>query len=220
MSQQYQNGRGQGRKPVSLTSAEAGGRATGYQAIWEAIRAQREFTFHTLWLDVDTRCGGNKWTIKSYLKRLKKAGHIEVVDEQRHNNGAARTYIYRLVNDTGVDAPRLNKDGTPSKQGLGREQMWRSMKIMGEFTAKDLAIHSSTEDVTVSEASAKDYLKHLAKAGYFAVRVPNRGSHSQTRYKLLPSRWRGPKAPMIQRVKAVYDPNLGKIVWPEELSHD
>jgi hypothetical protein len=42
-----------------------------------------------------------------------------------------------------------------------------------------------------------------------------------TRYRFLAARYSGPKPPMIQRIKAVYDPNRSEVVWSSlEVKHD
>jgi hypothetical protein len=45
-------------------------------------------------------------------------------------------------------------------------------------------------------------------------------SRLPARFRFNPARNTGPRPPMIQRTKAVYDPNLGQVVWQEEPDHD
>ena len=73
----------------------------------------------------------------------------------------------------------------------------------------------------VSEASADDYIIFLHRAGYLKMIAPAKvGGFSKVRekarYRFLSHKNTGPKAPMIQRVKHVYDPNLEQVVWPKE----
>lgn len=96
--------------------------------------------------------------------------------------------------------------------------MWRTMRILKEFSAKDLAIQASTETVKVAEGEAKTYVHYLHKAGYLVIVSPHRsGNRSMTgklaRYRLIISKFSGPKPPVIQRIKQVFDPNAGKVVW-------
>jgi hypothetical protein len=44
--------------------------------------------------------------------------------------------------------------------------MWRTMRIVRDFTFHELAALASSTEVTVAPTTAKDYLKHLLNAGY------------------------------------------------------
>lgn len=173
------------------------------QAIWEWVRAQTG-PFNAT--DVDVRL--DPTTIREYLKALSLAGYLEAVSLGKR--GEAN--IYRLIDDCGVEAPRLRKDGTPVTQGQGRLQMWNAMRICKEFSATDLAFNASTDDHQVAESEAKSYIHALCKAGYL-VHQAGKANSPGHRYRLLPSMWTGPQPPQIQRTKQVYDPNLRKVVW-------
>jgi hypothetical protein len=190
------------RKPVHLLAACK--KPVGRQAIWQAIRTRRSFTARALWGDTDIPMA----TIKSYLKGLAASGHIT----PRPDFGG-----FALVNDVGVEAPRVTRDGKPVTQGLARENMWRTMKMLGsDFTAAELSIAASTEAVRVSEVDAKDYCRNLALAAYLIVISKGKGTGKgavPSRYRFNRARNTGPKAPMVQRMQTVFDPNLGEIVW-------
>lgn len=194
------------RKPVHLT--EAGGKPQGRQAIWEAIRRLKEFTARALVFGTDI----HPRTITAYLAGLEAAAYLE-----RITGGSIGTATYRLIRDTGIEAPRVTGDGRPVIQGAARAAMWRSMKMLrGEFTAPDLAVAASTEETPVAETDARDYCKHLAAAGYLQVMrkgLPGAKKGQGNRYRFVPARDTGPKAPMVQRVKTVWDPNERRIVW-------
>lgn len=182
------------------------------QAIWEWVRSQGCQPFSTT--DVDVNLDSS--TIREYLAALHKAGYLEIISQG--TRGEANTY--RLVDDCGVEAPRLRKDGTPVTQGNGRQQMWNAMRIIKQFTPVDLAFNASTDDLRVSEADARSYCSALHKAGYLRVAAPHKngrcgkpGSGKMTTYLLIPAMWTGPQPPQIQRTKQIYDPNLKKIVW-------
>jgi len=151
----------------------------------------------------------NRDTVKGYVKCLEAGGFLERVEE-----GRFRRTVYQLVRDEGVEAPRLRADGTPTKMGLARDHMWRAMKMLGRFTYVDLAVSASTEDVPVNEMDAKDYVKHLLAAGYLTILVPAT-PRSKAEYRL--TRNTGPMPPMVTRAKVVFDPNLGRIAWSEEI---
>jgi hypothetical protein len=188
-------------------------------AIWATIRELVTFTVRDIWLH--TRL--SKSTIQDYLQGLARAGYLTITGTRPADFGSKAT-IYTLTRDVGIDAPRVRRDGSLVTQGLGRELMWRTMRILGEFSARDLAVTASTEDCPVAEKEAKDYSHFLHKAGYLALVRAGKGTGNGgilNRYRFIKARFSGPKPPMIQRVKAVYDPNLEKVVWSsQEVAHD
>jgi hypothetical protein len=93
------------------------------------------------------------------------------------------------------------------------------MRIVGEFKYRELAVQASTDSHPVKENEAKDYVHHLNKAGYLACVRPSQPGRA-ARYRMIPTRYSGPQAPMVQRIKHVFDPNTGKVVWPKEADHE
>lgn len=167
------------------------------QAVWDAIRRLGTFTVREL--RDETLLGVD--SVRDYVAGLEAAGYL--VQYVRLNNEARS---WKLIKDIGSDAPRVRKDGTPVTQGQGRENMWQAMRMMRAFTAKELAIHARTPGCHVEESTAEDYARHLWHAGY--LRREKDGS-----YLMLPTAYTGPRAPMIQRTKVVWDPNQNKIRW-------
>ncbi len=99
----------------------------------------------------------------------------------------------------------------PVTQGTGTENMWRSMRMMGQFTPLDIAVHSTTDTVSVTEATARGYCSMLLKAGYLGVvRKAVPGKWPAT-YRFV--RDTGPLPPQIQRVKQVFDPNIREVTY-------
>lgn len=199
------------RKPVHM---EAAGPRSDRQAIWEAVRILGKIGPFTT-ADVRGQLHGRTplGKVREYLNSLAAAGHMVKLP----NQGVASYTQYRLIKDTGIDAPRVRADGSEVTQGQGREQLWRGMKILGEFSAADL-IHAAAQEIKLSDA--KQYASYLHKAGYLVVTGKPSTHGGLTRYRLLQSQYTGPKPPMIQRVKQVYDPNLGRVVWPLEAGHE
>lgn len=176
------------RKPVNeVTALET--RA----GLWAQIRSMRSFTI--VQLRRETRCSVSQTA--EYVKGLLAAGIIERSDSERGR--------YLLVNDCGTEAPRVRRDGSQVTMGRGREQMWRTMRLLKSFTAVDLAVHASTEEHPVAVKEAASYCRALAKADYL--------DQLATGYRFIPNRYTGPMPPMIQRDKSIYDPNLKKVVW-------
>jgi hypothetical protein len=208
------------RKPVDLV--QGGRKPSTRQAIWQAIRANRDgFTLPVIVGIV--KCPYD--TARTYLKALHLGDFIHAVGTEpfvkpgiiaRVSGSGMPVIVYRLVRDVGVEAPRLTRDGKPVLQGLGQEQMWRAMRMMqGDWNSQDLAVAASTDDVTINEQEAARYIGHLFGAAYLQMTAKNNGPKSKARYRLVKNT--GPKAPMIQRLKTVFDPNLGQVVWQEEV---
>jgi len=170
------------------------------EALWQAIRTLRSFTLAQV--RKETRC--SRGQVEEYAKALLAAGLIERVEGERGR--------YLLVKDSGAVAPRLRRDGSEVTMGRGREQMWRAMRVLGSFSLRDLVVHATTEEHAVAENEAASYCQFLAHAGYLVRKGSN--------YLFIRSRYSGPRPPMIQRVKQVFDPNLGKVVWSQGGDHD
>jgi len=147
-------------------------------------------------------------TVKSYLQGLTAAGYLSI-------DPAVKTSVTYILDTTlaPADPPRVRKDGSQVTQGQGRKNLWRTAKIMGEFSVVELAVFASTDTVKVSEIEAADYVYHLVKAGYLTLVQASKTTGGRARYRTVPSRYSGPLAPQVQRVKQVYDPNTGAVVW-------
>lgn len=205
------------RKPVHLHPA---GHLSAREAAWAAMRKLGQFTLD----DLERATGEKNRTIGTYVSSLVKAGYLELVGHDTRglntkgiskSRNSFRGAIYRLVKDQGVEAPRVQRDGSPVTQGRGRENMWLAARLLPEFDWHELAEEASVDDVRVAPREAKDYVLHLHKAGYLKRTRAGRPG-TAARYRMIPGRFTGPKPPMIQRVKQVYDPNLGEVVWPKE----
>lgn len=187
------------RKPAHLAAA---GPRQDRQAQWEVMRRLRSFTVPELRGELH---GATPYdAIRTYCMALTAAGILK-----------KRGSRYGLAKDTGVDAPRVRKDGTEATQGRGRDQLWRAMKILADFSANDLSIMCS-EDDPVAISTAEDYCGWLHRAGYLQQTKAPSTRGGQARYRLIPNRYTGPKPPMIQRIKQVYDPNTGDVVYRQE----
>lgn len=191
------------RKPVNEISA-----LQTRTLLWTTIRTLGTFTLRDLW--GETRYA--KDSIRDYLIGLEAAGFVERLP----GDSTRQAGSWQLVRDNGIEPPRVRRDGTPITQGLGREQMWRTMRQLKGFTALDLSVQASTEEAAVTFSTAQEYCKYLARAGYLAVVQIGHGTGQggiPTRYRFISTRNTGPQPPMIQRTKQLYDPNLGKVVW-------
>lgn len=183
----------------------------GHKAIWDHIVAHGgQFNIS----DIEQKTNVHRNTVRDYVKRLVRAGYADVedIDGIKH---------YRLLKKS-FEAPRLRRDGKPSvAHGTVNDQMWRSMKMMSRFNKHDLAIHASTISAPVKVTTAESYIKLLCRAGYLqCVKESKPGKAAE--YVFLKSKNTGFRAPMIQRTKSVFDPNLKKVVWVQksEVCHD
>jgi len=177
------------------------------QAIWDIF--EQDLTAWWTLTELSRAAKVNSKTTSDYLGCLEAADLLET-----SHNPESGVREFRLLRYTGVLAPRLRTDGSPVTQGAGVENMWRTMRMMAQFSPRDITIHATTDEVTVKSATAASYLSFLYRTGYLRrlqKAVPGR---QQAIYRLI--RNTGPRAPMIQRVKRVFDPNTGEIYQPED----
>jgi len=136
--------------------------------------------------------------IRTYLRALEAAAIVERI-------GDPAMPLYRLLRDEGVEAPRVRQDGSRVTMGQGREAMWRTMRILQRpWSVPELVAHASTETHPVALQEAEDYTQRLCRAGYLQRTAPRT-------YRLIQARYTGPQPPQIQRTKAIWDKNLGKL---------
>lgn len=187
-------------KPVSQRQA-----TDNRQAIWSMIRDLKKFTISELQAATTMRIQ----SVREYCQGLAAAGFIELDPAMQGKKATpGKPLVWILKRDCGVDAPVVRKDGTLVTRSCRRLQMWRTMKVLVQFSLRDLVVHASLEDSVVDEGDAKDYLNHLCHAGYLVRR-------KNGQYLFLRSQNTGPQAPMVQKVKQVWDPNLSKVMWSE-----
>jgi hypothetical protein len=207
------------RKPIDQERQDGKGLR---QRVWERIRAQTE-----PWKKNSVIMGGeNSQSVRDYLTGLERGGYIRVAREIPDPVSDKRpcTKLYELAKDNGVEAPRVRRDGTLVTQGLAQEQMWRTLRMSkADTNARELAAHASTDQVPVDEKAASDYLRNLNKGGYLICTAKGHGIGKggiQARYKLDTAKDTGPKPPMVCRTKALFDPNLGEIVWQPAITEE
>lgn len=190
----------------------AGGKSQR-QRVWEAIRRFEHggddgplpFTIEQL----SRSSKVEQAPVRDYLKGLEAAGHI-VRSDDVIANGRVK-HAWTLARDNGVEAPRVRRDGSEVTQGRGTEAMWAAMNTLNDFTFRFLA-----EIADVRPATAAHYCSLLGKTGFLEVVKPGKGAGKggvATVWRVAwPHKYK-PRAPMITRLKAVYDPNSHQIVW-------
>lgn len=193
-----------GKKPINL---EMKGLKNNRQRVWEVLRAERNgITCKLAAYRADVDVGA----ARSYIRALVKAGYIE-----QQSSGLFEEQTLRLIKDCGAEAPAITRTGEPSSAGLGTETMWRSLRILGEVSAEELAEQAAAVAGKASIGTALQYLKWLCRAGYVHEAVSAKGGRNgrRARYRLAPGMYTGPKPPMVQRGGQLFDPNLGKVVY-------
>lgn len=176
------------------------------QHMWEAVRANRaEFTSR----QIAELSGQTDGSVKNYVRALNKAALIELVD----GAGEFADHRWRLVRDEGAEHPRVTVSGKRSLNGAGLENLWRSLRIMGEMTAAQAAEMASIGDVKVSQAYAHNYFGSLVRAGYLVT--SDYDFQGPQTYKLAPGVTAGPRHPIVQRTVSlqVFDQNMNKVVF-------
>lgn len=187
------------RNPAHL---ELKGDKTPRQRIWEVLRRQRE-GFHLNKVATASKVPAS--TVRDYLKAL-----LAVVRR-----------CYRLIRDNGVDAPRVTGRGVEATQSIGTEAMWSTMRrlfVTRDFNSIELAAFASSQSRAISTEKAASYIGKLAQAGYLECVAPSkntRGGKTLARYRLRKCMESGPKAPLVQRARIVFDPNWNRAVWTE-----
>ena len=195
------------------------------QRIWQAVRQApgAECGGFTL---ADLSCQANIEVdlIREYFKGLVAAGYLG----RQEPPGRAQAARYWLARDAGIEAPRVRRDGSEVTQGLGQEQMWRTLRLLrGDTNARELAAHASTRRAPVTESAAAQYLSVLRQAGYLDMVRPKptgkAGTSRRARYSMKArphGAAPGPKPPMLCRTKVVFDPNLMAVVWAPEITEE
>lgn len=163
--------------------------------MWGAMRVLGEFTQR----EVATVSETSITAVKEYMRGLLGAGFVEGITELKV--GVQRRY--RMSRDVGADAPRVRNDGTLLPP-TGRTRMWQAMAVLGSFSPAELARAASLPEAAVAEAEARTYCRWLERAGYLLA-------GPGPRYLSIPSRRHGPKAPHIQTVRRLVDPNTGEV---------
>lgn len=192
------------RKPAQL---EMIGGKCARQRIWEEIRKYKsEFQI----LPIAQYANADPETVKTYVQCLIAGEYVEAI-----TRGHLMKAVYQLNKDTGIESPRLTRKGQPVQQGRIIEAMWRTLRILGEMDARQLRDYVAASGLNVTLNYAKRYIGALRKAGY--LQVIQAGSRSRMDViRLFPHMNTGPRAPQVQNVKTVYDPNLNKVMHTED----
>ncbi len=185
-----------GRKPVSVARKNR-------KLIWKEIRSLKTFTSK----DIELRTKVLSGTVYSYLKALVKAEILH--KETLPGKGGLRKNRYTLLKDIGAKAPVVGRDGH-LVEDTHQSRVWRAVRILKNFTLKDIVATASQDNDPVSLAAVDQYLNYLKRAGYLTKKQNEKTFH------LNPAMNKGIQAPQIQRIRQIYDPNIDTVVWNSE----
>jgi hypothetical protein len=177
----------------------------GSEFFWETLMAMSADDKLVTYKALDGACDpGQEGSLRDFIKRMIAAGVIE--------KATAKPVSYRVVKRQPT-CPIISNDGEMSKVGCAQQQMWNVIRrAHGGFTAPDLAIDASTDDVTVSRDHARSYCNLLRKAGIVTIQTRGKPARSHNIYVLKGSANTGPRAPRKVKAKGIFDPNRGVIV--------
>ena len=172
-----------------------------WETLLEMTKDDRSVTFSEL----DGACSpGQEGTLRDFLKRMTAAGIIERIEGPPHR--------YRLLQRQ-RDCPIISNDGKPSRIGLAQQNMWNVMRrSRSGFTAPDLAISASTDEVQVTVTHARKYCQLLHNAGVLVLQTRGKPARSWNIYVLRGSANTGPLPPRRVSATGVYDRNRGVMV--------
>ncbi|MBY0572579.1 MAG: hypothetical protein K2P84_02765 [Undibacterium sp.] len=191
------------------------------QKVWEAIRGCSTLGFTQAELVAATKV--NDQTVKGFIRLLHGAGFLGVDARLQALSATPKCqYRYQLVKDVGLEAPRFSQAGELITTIGLNQALWGTLRRMFKTQASDhhqLAAFASTQASPVLPTSAKNYLRMLNQAGYLdCVEERVRGKLARpAKYRLKHERDKGPRSPILQNAKQVFDPNMNKVVWVEQV---
>ena len=184
--------------PVELTLPKPNRRSE----IWRVIRGFKGKTFTRT--DIQLALDWKPEQVEGlYLTFLVDCGFLSVLT-------VCSIYHYQLIKDAGIDSPRFTKKGALIVAPTVQENIWRTIRMLKQFTINGLTAHSSTSYRDMNRATVNVYVRFLKIAGY--LRIISNKKNERT-FQLV--RDSGPKAPQILKAQEVYDPNINQIVYRE-----
>jgi hypothetical protein len=177
----------------------------GHAAAWADVRERGEFTYR----DVCSAAGVSYTAAFRLVAEWERVGAVELV----RNEGRIRVFAVRDAAAFDALQGAAEEPRAPSRGQSPERNMWTAIRTLANFSARDVAIHGSTETVRLSESEAQAYCRALLRFGYLRVvrkAVPGR---SPATYRLI--RNTGPQAPRLRRVTGLQDPNTGAFLHAE-----
>lgn len=194
------------RRPINV---EMRGLQTPRERVWAAILLLAKTQPEGFGRDaIQDKCNPMvRWTlVDDYTEDLVKSGHLARVPGSGARKDVQQPLLFTLTKASGT-APRVSQAGLKVTQGSGNEAMWRAMKVLPVFDHQDIARAATLGSCTVSVATAKTYVAHLARAGYLTTIKPSKPG-TPAKHRL--DRNTGMHPPAITRLKVVFDRNTGE----------
>lgn len=179
-----------------MSSSLGQNKSTLHDQAWAYVQDQTEFRHE----DIMQAIGVVRSTAQKWIYQWERAGHIRVVRLEHKKR------FYRVAEQQAETPPKYRTDMSAIKSQTVHGNIWRSMRMMRQFSPTDLAIHSTTDVVDVSDQAAKEYCRMLTRAGYLRVIDKALPGRREARYRLVKNT--GPRPPREKRVRAVFDENL------------
>ena len=155
--------------------------------------------------DLAETAGIKRISAQGYLHDWEKAGLVRRVGSAGPTGQLGVFQKTSPRRKTGAEGD----DETPRGKATPSINMWRTIRMLGEFSATDVAAHSTAGSVDVPLETARAYCQLLARAGYLRCTVKAKPPAREARYRLI--RDTGPKPPRERRIRVVWDDNLGEI---------
>ena len=151
--------------------------------------------------------------ILDFLKRLAKAGLIEITGTAVYSAALSNLPVYRaLVRQSAT--PKVRRDGKLVEGASKNKAIWNTMRSpvcqLG-FTAQDIVAYGTTDVTALNRASVLTYIQMLSRAGYL-IAIDKGSPGKLATWRLAPDMNTGPLPPMILRAKVVFDQNRHEIV--------
>ena len=163
-------------------------------AIWATARRLGRFGYKAL----SAEAGVGMRTVQTLVRAWEKR-RLVVADGE-----AGRGQRVFQVSETAPEILPPDAIGTP------RGNMWRAMQMMQAFSAADVAVHATTDTVTVSIEDASAWCQMLTRAGYLRVVRKAAPPVKAAVYRLVQNT--GPRPPELRRVSVVVDGNTGRVM--------
>lgn len=161
--------------------------------------------------------GRSRQTIKDYVLFCAEQGHVALVGDQPTIKNR-RANVYKVC-DPRAPAPIQRRADFADDRGRRAQQLWTAIRALRQFTVRELAVAASTDAVTVTVKRAREYVGTLAGAGYLAEVGHRAHPGLIARWRLLPAKNTGPKAPAtLAGGTVLYDRNLEQTVNLNDLA--
>ncbi|QBF31534.1 hypothetical protein [Thalassococcus sp. S3] len=165
--------------------------------MWAYLKAHRRVTKG----DLFAHCQDTEWAKQRLFGRLRKEGHI--LDADRDGS----THYFTVF--TEAQSRHLEAGKRKSYHGV----IWRAMRVLREFSPKDIAASLIGSEKEVTESEIQLYCTLLARAGYLKVLRKRDPGVRPALYRLQKDT--GILPPTKKQRMVLVDPNEDRVVYVE-----